>query len=138
MMTFARTLAVIALLFLSVTALYGGVVLIANAHGNPWGMMPLSLLAHSPFHSWSIPGAILLTANGLLSLWVLWLVLAHWPHDGVWAMFQGCVLIGWLTVECLMLRTIVWPHYMYGAVGLALIALGAVLRRGSRAPVAAH
>ncbi len=137
-MNFVRVLLVAGLLFLSVTALYGGVVLILNAEGNPWGMMPLSLLEHSPFHSWMIPGVLLLTANGLLSLWVLWLVLAHGRHDGLWAMFQGCVLLGWLTVECVMLRTVIWPHYLYGAVGLALILAGGVLRRGERPAVPAH
>ncbi len=137
-MVFVRVLAVIALVFLSASALYGGAVLILDAHGNPWGMMPLSVLDHTPFHSWLIPGIVLLTANGVLALWVLWLVLAHWRHDGLWAILQGCVLLGWLTVECIMLRTVIWPHYMYGAVGLALIVTGVVLRRESHAPVAAH
>ena len=137
-MNFIRALTLIALLFLSTTALYGGAVLIANAHGNPWGMMPLSLLEHSPFHSWLIPGILLLTANGVLGLWVLWLVLAHWRHDALWTMFQGCVLLGWLTVECVMLRMVIWPHYLYGAVGLGLILTGAVLRHDSRPAVPAH
>jgi len=137
-MAFVRVLAVIALLFLSATALYGGAVLILDAHANPWGVMPLSLLEHSPFHSWLIPGIVLLTANGLLGLWVLWLVLAHWRHDGLWAILQGCVLLGWLTVECIVLRTVIWPHYMYGAVGLVLILSGAALRHGSRPVVPAH
>ena len=83
-MVFVRVLAVIALVFLSSTALYGGTVLIVNAHGNPWGMMPLSLLDHTPFHSWLVPGIVLLTANGVLALWVLWLVLAHRRQDGLW------------------------------------------------------
>ena len=137
-MVYVRVLAVIALLFLSLTALYGGSVLIVNAHGNPWGMMPLSLLEHTPFHSWLVPGIVLLTANGVLGLWVLGLVLAHRRQDGLWTIFQGCVLLGWLTVECVLLRTVIWPHYMYGAVGLALILLGALLRHDSHAPVAAH
>lgn len=135
---FLRALTVAALLFLSLTALYGGGVLIANAHGNPWDMMPLSLLAHAPFHSWLIPGVILMTANGLLGLWVLWIVLSHRQNDGLWTIFQGCVLLGWLTVECVMLHTVIWPHYLYGSVGLALILSGAVLRQRSHAVVPAH
>ena len=134
-MAYGRVLAVIALLFLMVTALFGGAVLIVNAHGSPWGMMPLSLLAHTPFHSWLIPGVILFAANGLLALWVLGLVLRHRRNAALWTLVQGCVLIGWLAVECVMLRTVIWLHYLYGAVGLVLILAGAALRHSSPAPV---
>lgn len=130
-MKWVRALLVVALVFLSATALYGGAELILHAHGSPWGM-PLSLLEHSPFHSWLIPGIVLLGANGVLSLWVLWRVLGHRRHDGVWSLIQGCVLLGWLTVECILLRMVAWPHYFYGAVGVALVLAGAVLQRGER------
>ncbi len=66
-----RLFVIFVLFFASGTALWGRAVLIAKAHSNPWGMMPLSLLAYSPFHSWLIPGMILLVSNGLLALWVL-------------------------------------------------------------------
>jgi hypothetical protein len=131
-MIYIRVLVLIALAFLSATALYGGAVLMAEAHGNPWGMMPLSLLAHSPFRSWLIPGIVLAVANGVCGLWVLGCVAAHLRHDGLWTLLQGCILLGWLTVECVMLRTVIWPHYLYGAVAVALIVSGAVLRHEPR------
>ncbi|HVT96234.1 MAG TPA: hypothetical protein VHE33_01925 [Acidobacteriaceae bacterium] len=135
---YVRVLAVVALLFLSITALYGGTVLIIHAHGNPWGMMPLNLLRDSPFHSWLVPGIILLTANGVLGLWVLGLVLARCRHDGFWAMFQGCVLLGWLVAECVLLRMVIWPHYLYGVVALVLILAGAAMRHSSPSGASAN
>ncbi len=104
-----------------------------NPHGNPLGM-PQSLLQHTPFHSYLIPGVLLLAANGLLSLWGLWLVLARSPRYGLWAVCQGCVLLGWLSVECWMLRIVIWPHYLYGIVALVLITSGFRLRHASGWP----
>ena len=127
-MRFLRQFLTVVLAFLSVSAFWGGAKLIANAHGNPWGMMPLSLLRFSPFHSWLIPGILLLVANGLLALWVLWQVLAQRPGYGLWTALQGFVLLGWLIVECAMLRLVLWPHYFYGALALLLIAAGFALR----------
>jgi len=102
-------------------------VLIANAHGNPWLMMPLSLLAYSPFHSWLISGMILLTANGILALGVLWLNLRRGPRYRLWSALQGFELLGWLIVECVCLRTVIWPHYFCGALAMVLILSGLAL-----------
>lgn len=92
--------------------------------------MPLSLLQHSPFRSYLIPGIILLVANGLLALWIVRLVIQRRPGYGLWTALQGCVLMGWLVVECIMLRLVIWPHYLYGAVALLLIVFGFVQRGG--------
>jgi hypothetical protein len=93
--------------------------------------MPQSLLRHSPFRSYLIPRIILLLANGLLSLWVLWLTLRRHSGYGWWVAIQGCALLGWLVVEVAMLRLAVWPHYLYGAVALALVVTGLVLAQAA-------
>jgi len=120
--------AVAALTFLALSGVVGAVPLLIHPADEPWAM-PQSLLRHSPFHSYLIPGLILLLANGLLSLWVLWLTLRRRPGYGWWVAAQGCVLLGWLVVEVLMLRLVVWPHYLYGAVGLVLVVGGTALSR---------
>ncbi len=103
--------------------------------GEPWAM-PQSLLQHSPFHSFLIPGVILLVANGFFCLWVLWLTVRNHPGHGWWVIAQGCVLLGWLIVEVAMLRLAVWPHYFYGAVAMALVILGtAIVRHGREGAV---
>ena len=51
------------------------------------------------------------------------------PGYGWWAAVQGSVLSGWLAVEVAMLRLVVWPHYLYGAVVLALVVTGLALAR---------
>jgi len=127
-----RVLAVIALGFLGLSALAGSIPMILLPRGSQ--MMPLSLLQHSPFHSYLVPGIILLAANGLLALAILWLVIMQRPHFGLWTAFQGCVLLGWLVVECWMLRMVSWLHYLYGALALMLICAGLALRRDPAGP----
>jgi len=120
------------LVFLGLTALVGSVPMLTDPHGQPW-QMPLSLLEHSPFHSFLFPGLLLLVMNGLMSLFVLFLVLRRKRGYGPWIAAQGCVLLGWLAVECLMLRMVIWPHYVYGAVALILMVTGVALRSDSKA-----
>jgi uncharacterized membrane protein len=121
------------LFFLAVSSIIGSLPMLADPHGSPWNL-PQSLLKHSPFPSFLVPGILLLAANGLLASWVLWLALAEIPRYGRWAALQGCVLLGWLVVECIMIRMVVWPHYLYGAVALGLIATGLLLWRDENRP----
>ena len=126
----ARVVAIVALVFLVLSGVVGAIPLIVNPGGEPWHM-PQSLLQYSPFHSYLVPGFILLVANGLLTLWVLGLTVGKHPGFGWWVIGQGLVLLGWLIVEVAMLRLMVWPHYLYGAVAMALVISGIAIVRAS-------
>jgi hypothetical protein len=102
--------------------------MLLNPRGEPW-RMPQTLLQYSPFHSYFAPGVVLLIANGVLAFWVLALTLRRRPGYGWWVGAQGFVLLGWLVVEMVMLRLAIWPHYLYGAVALALVFAGMALVR---------
>lgn len=127
----ARIVAVVALVFMGLSGIIGSIPLIMNPNGEPW-TMPQSLLQYSPFRSYLVPGIILLVANGLLSVWALWLTVSKRPGYGWWVIVQGVVSLGWLIVECAMLRLIVLPHYLYGAVAMALVIPGIVIVRRGR------
>lgn len=131
-MKWSRAIAVFLLGFLGVTAIVGAVPLIRNPHAEPW-QMPQSFLEHSPFHSYLIPGIILLLANGILSFFALYQTVRCRPGYGWWVALQGGVLSGWIVVEVIMLRFMVWPHYVYLGLGLALIGLGLALTRDTPA-----
>jgi hypothetical protein len=124
----ARIVAIVALVFLFLSGVVGAIPLIVNPGGEPWSM-PQSLLKYSPFRSYLVPGIILLIANGLLTLWVLWMTVSRRPRFGWWVFVQGIVLLGWLIVEVALLRLVVWPHYMYGAVAIVLATSGIVIVR---------
>lgn len=127
-MKVVRAIAIATLAFLCLGATPGGVMLILDPTGRRT-RMPLSLLDHSPFHSFLMPGIILLAANGVLSLLIMIAAIRRTPSYGWWVVFQGCVITGWITVEVIMMRLVVWPHYVYWGVGLVLIATGLALRR---------
>src|SRR5271157_6029062 len=131
-MKIVRGIAIAALVFLGISSIAGGVPMILSPSGELMHM-PLSLLEHSPFHSYLIPGIILVLANGVLSFLVLYAAARRWTGYGWWVALQGCVLTGWIVVEVIMLRMAMWAHYFYGAVGLVLIVSGLALRRDSRA-----
>ncbi len=133
-MKFARWTAFAALLFLGVTAIVGAIPMLRDPNGEPWNM-PQTLLAYSPFHSYLIPGLILLTANGLLSLYVLWLTVSKRPNYPGWVIAQGCILAVWIAVEVGLLRLFVWPHLVYLGIAAVLCASGLVLLRPTGPPV---
>lgn len=126
-MKLVRVVAVAMLAFLGITALFGAVPMIMDPSGAMLGM-PLSLLEHSPFSSFLIPGLVLFCANCLLSFWVLAVALRKMSGYGWQIVMQGCVLTGWISVQVIMIRTVVWAHYVYWAVALILILCGWLLR----------
>lgn len=127
----ARIVAIVTLIFLGLSGVIGAIPLIVNPGDEPWSM-PQSLLQYSPFRSYLVPGIILLIANGLFSVWALWLTVSRRPGYGWWVIVQGVVLLGWLIVEVAMLRLMVWPHCLYGAVAMVLVISGiAIVRTNS-------
>ncbi len=123
-----RVIAIVALALLSIGAIMGAVLLIQNPAGSPM-QISLSVLKHSPFHSFLIPGILLLFTQGLLPLVVMAIAISGRRGYGWWIGFQGCVLFGWISIEVIMVREIVWLHYVYWGLGLLLIACGWVLRK---------
>lgn len=103
-------------------------MLIAEAHRNPLGLVPQSAPAHS------LPlGIVLFGAIGVPGVWALWVNLRHEPTSGFSSVLEGVVLLGWLMAESLSTHTLLWLHYVYGALGLFLIFSGIVLsQRPSR------
>ena len=128
-----RSTAMILLAFLGVGAVVGSIPMIIWPMQTQWNLLPVNVLQYSPFHSFLLPGIILLVANGILAFWALWCVIARRSQHELWTAFQGCVSLGWLLVECGMIRAIGWPHYLYG-----VIALGFAMRRSATPQPGSH
>ena len=120
---FVRILAMFVLLFLGITSVIGAVPMLRDPHGSPLSM-PQSLLAYSPFHSYLVPGLVLLVCNGLLSLIIFVAVLKRQKRYGQWIFVQGIILAVWLLVEIAVLRFVIWPHWFYGGVACLLLICG--------------
>jgi hypothetical protein len=132
--TRARNVLLALLVFLGLGALGGGAVLIVSPNGELFGM-PVSILEHSPFRSFLVPGIILFCVLGLVpsGLVVALLRKPDWRlaeqtnlfRDMHWAwtysMYVAFALIIWIQVEMVFLQAVHWLHTLYMALALAII-----------------
>jgi hypothetical protein len=117
-------------------AFVSGTLLVAIPDGSLM-QMPLSMLEYSPFSTFLIPGIILFTLLGIYPLAVAYSLWQkpnwRWPEvinpfksmHWSWAssLAAGVILLTWIIVEMLMLRSIAFLHILYFVWGLALILL---------------
>ncbi len=92
--------------------------------------MPLDFLIHSPFSNYLIPGIILFVFNGLLCIVAAFFTIKKDNNYPYLIVFQGSVLVVWLTVQIIMIRLFYPPlHLPFYVIGLALIIIGSILLR---------
>jgi CDP-diglyceride synthetase len=124
-----RITAIILLLFNAVGALWGGFGLIYDPSGE-FMQMPLEFLDRSPFNNYLIPGIILFVFNGLLCLLTVVFTIIKYKLFPYFIVFQGIVLVVWLSVQILMIHIFYPPmHLPFYFIGVALIAIGSILLR---------
>ncbi len=128
MLVVLRMLSILLLLFNGIGALYGSFKFITDPSGASLGMT-LSLLEHSPFINYLIPGIILLIANGILSFVVIALILFKTNFYSLAIIAEGCILFGWITIQVIMLRTVASLHIILWTFAVLLILSGVVLNR---------
>lgn len=104
-------------------ALFGGWQLIAHPDGSS-GFMPVSVLEHSPFRDFLIPGLVLFIFNGLSSLIILALILIRYKNAPLLIAVQGAILTGWIAIQILMIREFSFYHPVFGSMGIFLIIAG--------------
>ncbi len=133
-----RTLLLILLVFLGLGALFGGGMLILSPSGELMGM-PLSMLDHSPFHSFLLPGIILFSVLGLAPVGIAIALVrrpASWLaerlnlyKDMYWGwtfcIYIAFALISWIQVQMIFLQAVHWLHtfYMFFSLAILLVAL---------------
>ncbi len=122
-----RILACLLLLFNGTGALFGGWSFIQDPTGSDL-QIPTTYLEHSPFKDFLIPGIVLFTVNGVLSLVTLVWTLMQWKQYGWLIMIQGAMLVGWIIIQMIMLREINLYHFIFGSIGIILLWIGWTLK----------
>lgn len=122
---FLKGLTSLLLVFNGIGAIYGGANLILHPDGSSM-QMSLDWLKYSPFHDYFIPGIILFVANGVFSIFVLICALVNQRNYPMLVMAQGAILVGWIIIQIILIQTIIFLHWIMGAVGFALIILGGI------------
>lgn len=123
MKLFLKLLSSFLLVFNGVGALYGGLHLISDPSGKSLELS-VNWLRYSPFKDYLIPGIILFISNGLFSLIVLWQQWFNKKRSSLYVIAQGLILLGWIFIQILLIRTVYFLHIIMGAAGLALALLG--------------
>jgi len=117
-------LAVALEIFLGVGALFGGGVFILAPDGHLIGM-PLTMLVGTPFHSFLVPGVLLFTFVGVVPLIAALITARHQAIAPLAAVVVGLTLMGWITVEMVILAgptSLFWALYL--VLGTVIAAIG--------------
>jgi hypothetical protein len=123
-----RILAIIVLFLNSISGFFGGICFIIYPDGRLLHA-PLSLLEHSPFSDFLIPGIILLSANGILSFVILLMTIKKSKNYEKGIIAQGCISMGWITCEYIIVRVYDNLQAIYFLLGLVLFLTGLLLWR---------
>lgn len=123
----------IALIFLGITSLAGGAVLILDPSGAIIGITT-GLLDGSPFGTYLVPGLVLFFLLGVGTLVVAYAFYRHQEWSLLATPLVGFVLTSWIVIQISIIGYHPTPplQLTYGLIGLTLIAVGAVhLKRQS-------
>lgn len=123
MHTVLKIFAGLLLLINGVGALYGGWSLITDPSGDKL-QLPLNYLHNTPFSDYFVPGLVLFSANGVLSVVVLFIMLINFKYSPLFIIAQGCILSAWIVIQIIMIQTVYWLHWVMGSIGVALIFVG--------------
>ena len=123
-----RLTAVVLLIFIGVTALFGGGALATDPTGDTLGM-PVDILKNSAFNDFFVPGLILFVVLGLGSIITSIVVIMKVHGYPFLTIFIGFALSIWISVQMLILRDVHYLHILYGLIGIILIVLGILLRK---------
>jgi len=123
---------VMLLFFSSVSAFFGGSMLIANPSGALLQMTPAVLKA-GPFKDFLIPGIVLFTFVGLSSFVIAVLAIKNRSIAPVLIIIQGVVLVVWITVQVMVVVEFNTLQFVYSSLGILFIFLGSSMRKTAKA-----
>ncbi|MBB1286904.1 hypothetical protein HRH25_21155 [Flavisolibacter sp. BT320] len=119
-----RITAILLLAVVSLNALAAGYSFITDPSGNGLGISTTYLKHSAPFNTYFIPGLVLFCVIGVWGAAVAVMAFTQSSHYPFLVFAQGCILLGWIVIQLLMV-TIFHPlHLVIGLSGLALMILG--------------
>lgn len=129
---FLRTLSIASLLLTALNAIIAGLLFMIDPSGSKMGMT-VDYLQFSPFRSFLIPGLVLFSVNGVLSLLTAFSTIKHQVNAPVLIIIQGILLSGWILIQIIMVRDINPLHVIMFIIGAILVSCGTMLRKIAKA-----
>lgn len=113
-------------LFNALSAVGGGIALAAGGLG-----VPTTLLRHTPFDSFVVPGIFLAAVIGGSAMIGATALLGHWR----WAVFTsataGAIMVGWILGETLLVEGFSWLQGLYLLTGSIVVFASIRLSRAT-------
>lgn len=126
---YAKKVLLIVLLFLvSVSALVAGALLIIDRSGKLLGMTT-DILSHSSFQDFLVPGILLFCFIGISTMIVAIAVIRKARFYELYILMQGCVLVGWIGIQMVLIRTIHPMQICIALIGVWFVISGRRLIR---------
>ncbi len=133
---FTRNILVLLLGFLSIAAIYGGLVLTIYPDGS-FFEMTTDILSHSPFENFLIPGIILLVVFGISPIYIIYALIRKpesqffqkvnlfFDYHFSWSfsVYIGFGLIIWINVQTLIFNSVDILHTIYSSLGILIICI---------------
>ncbi len=133
---FTRNLLIFLLGFLSIGAIYGGIVFIIKPDGSIYNI-PTEILQNSPFKDFLVPGIILLVTFGLIPIYVIYALIKKpenkfmqklnllYDHHFAWtfSVYVGFALIIWINTQTLIFNAVDIIHTIYSSLGILIICI---------------
>ncbi len=113
--------------FVGIGAIAGGIAALVNPL-NPMGV-GAEALEHAPFDTFLIPGLFLLIVLGAGNCLGALTGIRYPQWRGYLAAAFGAVLVLWIVIQCIMLRSVVLLHVLYLLIGVFQSAMGLKLMR---------
>lgn len=101
--------------FVGIGALFGGSGAILNPDA-PMGIT-VDVLKNSPFSNFLIPGIILLIVIGFGNIFAAAVLHLDYQYSIYISHLMGLALVGWIVVQCVMMRAINPLHIIYFIIG---------------------
>ena len=105
-------------MLVGIGALFGGAMAVYDPYGVTFGM-PVDVLRNGPFNNFLIPGLFLFAVIGLGQLASYWLVRRKAKYHAYASGASGCILAGWILIQCYILQSIHFLHTTFFAIGVA-------------------
>ncbi|MDB5226953.1 MAG: hypothetical protein JWN78_1146 [Bacteroidota bacterium] len=118
-----RLISIPLLLFLSISAFYGGIMLMIDPTGNS---IHLSIheLNSTAFKSYFIPGLILTIFNGVVSVVIAILVIVKYKYYPYLILLQGMILLAWMITEIILVTDLSPLQLFFAVLGFLFILFG--------------
>jgi hypothetical protein len=122
-MRMMRIILLCILFSVALNALFAGYSFMFDPSGSGLNIS-VNRLEYSPFNSYFIPGLVLFTSIGLLSLITAIVTILKWKQYPWMIMIQGAVIFGWIVIQMAMLREVNYLHYIFMMIGVLLFFFG--------------